>query len=81
MGCTCANSLSTCFFHDVGSLGDGSSCIDHVVDNHHILVFDVTDNLHGGYNVGASAGLVAENQRATQIFSIGVGALRTADIR
>ena len=56
------NRLGTRLLHQVGGLGDGSCRVDHVVDNDHVLAFDVADDLHRSHHVGTGTGLVAEHQ-------------------
>ena len=75
---TGAHALGTCLDHDIGSLGDGSCSIHHIINDDHILVFHVTDDLHRGHYVSTGTGLVAEHQGYSQEFGIGVGTLGTA---
>ena len=80
MGCTGPDALGTRLLHDVGSLGDGACGINHVVDDDDVLVFHIADDLHALHHVGPCAGLVAEHERAAQVFGVGVGALAAAHV-
>lgn len=37
--------FGTCFEHDVGSFGDGAGRIYHVVNQYHVLVFNIADTV------------------------------------
>ena len=77
MRSTSTNSLGTSLLHDVGSLGNSTCSVNHVIDDDNILVLYITDNLHAGNHVSASTSLVAKNERATEVLSISIGTLRT----
>ena len=69
------DSLCTIRLHQVGSLGDGTSCINHIINDDNILSLHFADNLHGSYDIGTGTGLVAKHERAAKILGIGVGSL------
>ena len=66
--------------HDFCGEGDRSGGVDHIVDEHYILALDVTDDLHGGYDIGTLTHLVAQDEGALQIFGVGIGALGPSDV-
>ena len=81
MGGTGTYTLGTCSLHYISSHRNGASCINHIVNHNHVLVLHITYNLHAGNHVGACTGLVAQHERTSQVFCIGICTLGAAHIR
>ena len=81
MRSACTYAQRTCLLHHVGSLSDSAGCVYHVVYDNHVFALNVADNLDGVNNVCTSAGLVAEHERTTEVLSVSVSTLRTANVR
>ena len=64
--------------HQVGSFGDGSGGVDHIVHENYILALYIANHGHALDHIGFGALLVTKNQGHTQVLGIGAGALGTS---
>ena len=81
MACACTYASCSCLFHYVGCCGDSPCRVNHIVNNHYIFVYHITDDLHRLNNIGTSTCLITEDERAVEIFCVCFGTLSAAYIR
>ena len=59
--------------HQVGGFGYGTGGIYHIVDENYVLVFDIANDGHALHFVGFGSRFVAQYQRYTEVFGVGIG--------
>ncbi len=68
--------FGTLFHHFIGSCGECSCCVDHVIEEYDVLVFYIANDTHFTYDIGAWAVLVADDHRYVEELGVAVGTLR-----
>ena len=75
------DALGTFGHQQVGSLGDGASRVDHVVNDNNILALNISDGGHGSDYVCSFPRLMAYDHRAGQLFGVCVCPLCSSHVR
>ena len=68
------------FFHHIGCFANGAGGVDHIVDQHHILTFNIANDGHLLNHIGLGALLVAQHEGRVEVLGIGVGTLGATHI-
>ena len=81
MRSNCSYTHSTSFLHNISSLSDSTSCINHIVNNDNVLILHITNNLNSINDIGTCTSLVTEYKWTTKILSVSISTLRTTYVR
>ena len=81
VACHSAHTLGTSFHHLVSSTCNCTSGVHHVINNHNVLTFHITNNLDGIHHVCLQTHFVAEYQWSIQLLGKQTCTLGTTHIR